>query len=324
MRILVPANSSASRSLLFSVLCLIVVVVAAAPGQTRQQVVDKSAQPANPPVAGTLSSDVSKYVGAETCKTCHEEIYNDWEKTPHWKTTLNKEGGPSKHGCEGCHGPGADHVAGGGDKTKIFVFEGQSRQETSARCLSCHGESHQQSHFRESAHASSDVGCLDCHSPHHAKAKQYLLVQNQPQLCYGCHTSAKADFAKPYHHRVNEGLVQCNDCHNPHGTATVRQLRTLPSGDAVCYKCHVDKQGPFVYEHVPVKTEGCTSCHTPHGSTNPRLLKVSLVNMLCLQCHTFPTVSPIGPVHNQSAKYQACTMCHAQIHGSNFSSVFFK
>ncbi len=261
---------------------------------TAQQ--DKPAQS----LAATAPSETSKYVGAETCKTCHDEIYNSWEKTPHWKTTLNKEGGPSKQGCEGCHGPGADHVAGGGDKTKIFVFKEQS------------------------AHASGDVGCLDCHSPHHAQEKQHLLVQNQPQLCYGCHTAAKADFTKPYHHRVNQGLVQCNDCHNPHGTATVRQARTLPSGDAVCYKCHVDKQGPFVYEHVPVKTEGCSGCHTPHGSTNPRLLKVSLVNMLCLQCHTFPTQGPIGPAHNQSAKYQACTMCHNQIHGSNFSAVFFK
>ena len=313
-------NSWASRVLLLAALFL--VAVASALGQASPQAADKSVQSSR--TAAAPSADASKYVGAETCKTCHEEIYNAWEKTPHWKTTLNKEGGPSKQGCEGCHGPGADHVAGGGDKTKIFVFEEQSRQETSARCLSCHGESHQQSHFAESAHASSDVGCLDCHSPHHAKEKQHLLVQSQPQLCYGCHTSAKADFAKPYHHRVNEGLVQCNDCHNPHGTATVRQARTLPSGDAVCYKCHVDKQGPFVYEHVPVKTEGCSSCHTPHGSTNPRLLKVSLVNMLCLQCHTFPTQGPAGPAHNQSAKYQACTMCHNQIHGSNFSDVFFK
>jgi DmsE family decaheme c-type cytochrome len=172
------------------------------------------------------------------------------------------------------------------------------------------------------------VGCLDCHSPHHAKEKKFLLVQEQPQLCYGCHISAKADFAKPYHHRVNEGLMQCVDCHNPHGTAAVRQLRSLPSGDAICYKCHVDKQGPFVYEHVPVKTEGCTSCHSPHGSTNPKLLNVMPVNMLCLQCHTFSTTltagGPVGPAHNQSAKYQACTMCHTQIHGSNFSDVFFK
>ena len=204
--------------------------------------------------------------------------------------------------------PGADHVAGGGDKTKIYVFEDHSREQTSARCLTCHGEGHEQSHFAESAHSSSDVGCLDCHSPHHAKEKQRLLVQSQPQLCYGCHTSAKADFAKPFHHRVNEGLVQCIDCHNPHGTATVRQVRALPSGDAICYKCHVDKQGPFVYEHVPVKTEGCTACHTPHGSTNPRLLKVSLVNMLCLQCHTFPTVSPAGPhtINRRSIRPAPC------------------
>ncbi len=326
-----PANSKTRRFLPFSVLFLFL-LVAFASGQARQQVAGTRGPSADTqsatPAAGMTSSDASKYVGAETCKTCHEEVYNAWEKTPHWKTTLDKEGGPSHQGCEGCHGPGAEHVAGGGDVSKIYTFKDASRQESSARCLSCHGESHAQSHFSESAHASSDVGCLDCHSPHHAKEAQHLLVQSQPQLCYGCHTSAKADFAKPYHHRVNEGLVQCNDCHNPHGTATIRQARTLPSGDFICYKCHVDKQGPFTYEHVPVKTEGCISCHTPHGSTNPRLLRVSLVNMLCLQCHTFSTTltagGPIGPAHNQSAKYQACTMCHTQIHGSNFSDVFFK
>ena len=313
-----------ARGVLLFAILFVLLVEACVRGQAQQPVAEKSAQsPTNTALPNPVPAD-SKYVGADTCKTCHEDIYNNWAKTPHWKTTLDTKGGPSKQGCEGCHGPGAEHVAGGGDKTKIFVFAGKSRQETSARCLTCHGEAHQQSHFAESAHASSDVGCLDCHSPHHAKEPEHLLVQNQPQLCYGCHVSAKADFAKPYHHRVNEGLVQCSDCHNPHGTATVRQLRTLASGDAVCYKCHVDKRGPFVYEHVPVKTEGCTSCHTPHGSTNPRLLKLSVVNILCLQCHTFPTQGPAGPAHNQSAKYQACTMCHVAIHGSNFSNVFFK
>src|ERR1700723_2648532 len=98
----------------------------------------KSVQSSNAPAAGAPSPETSKYVGAETCKTCHEEIYNSWEKTPHWKTTLDTKGGPSHQGCEGCHGPGADHVAGGGDKTKIFVFEGKSRQEAGARGLTCH------------------------------------------------------------------------------------------------------------------------------------------------------------------------------------------
>lgn len=272
-------------------------------------------------------ANASQYAGSDTCKGCHEDQFKNIDLTRHHQINALKTaavGGQPDRVCEACHGPGRAHVDGGGDKTKIFRFAGAKREETSARCLTCHGEGRGQTHFAESAHASSDVGCLDCHSPHHAQEKDHLLAQKQPQLCYGCHTAAKADFAKPYHHRVNEGLVRCNDCHNPHGTATVRQVQTLASGDAVCYKCHVDKQGPFVYEHVPVKAEGCSSCHSPHGSTNPRLLKVSLVNMLCLQCHTFPMSGPIGPVHNQSAKYQACTMCHSQIHGSNFSFVFFK
>src|ERR1700728_5258146 len=133
-----PANSSAPRVFLFFVLSLF--AVASSRGQAGQQVADKSPQSAKTPAASVHGSEVGKYVGADTCKSCHGEIYNAWAKTPHWVTTLNKEGGPSKQGCEGCHGPGADHVAGGGDKTKIFVFEGKSRQETSARCLSCHGE----------------------------------------------------------------------------------------------------------------------------------------------------------------------------------------
>jgi DmsE family decaheme c-type cytochrome len=260
------------------------------------------------------------YVGVDVCKTCHEDLYQkNFEKTPHFKTTL-KDG----HGCESCHGPGSAHVEGGGDVSKIISFKDMSRQESSSRCLTCHGESHEQRHFSASSHASSDVGCLDCHSPHHATEPQHLLAKKAPDLCYGCHVSAKADFARPYHHRVNEGLVRCSDCHNVHGTTTIRQVRTLPSGDAVCFKCHADKQGPFVYEHVPVKTEGCSSCHTPHGSTNPRLLRVNTINLLCLQCHTFPVQGPQGPAHNQATKYQACTMCHMAIHGSNASSVFFK
>src|SRR5450755_626568 len=75
--------------------------------QTKVTSADKSASIAQeknvPAKPGTNASD---YVGAEVCKTCHEDIYNNWEKTPHWKTTLDTKGGPSRQGCEGCHGPG--------------------------------------------------------------------------------------------------------------------------------------------------------------------------------------------------------------------------
>jgi DmsE family decaheme c-type cytochrome len=278
------------------------------------------ASDANKTSAGAPPAVGVEYAGSDACKACHEELYTkSFETTPHFKTTL--KGG---HGCESCHGPGAEHVAAGGDVNKIVRFANLSRQQSSARCLSCHGENSEQAHFSRSAHASNGVGCLDCHSPHHAQEAQRLLTKAQPELCYGCHTAAKADFAKPYHHRVNQGLVECADCHNLHGTSELRSVRTVASRDAICAKCHTDKQGPFMFEHLPVKTEGCTSCHTAHGGTNPRLLRVSQTSLLCLQCHTFPTQGPIGPAHNLSQKYQACTMCHAAIHGSNSSNFLFR
>ncbi len=93
------ANSRASRVLPLPVLFLLVASVTLASGQASQQGAGGGSQSANA-VASAPSPDASKYVGAETCKTCHEEIYNAWEKTPHWKTTLNKE--PAQQGCEGC------------------------------------------------------------------------------------------------------------------------------------------------------------------------------------------------------------------------------
>jgi DmsE family decaheme c-type cytochrome len=125
---------------------------------------------------------------------------------------------------------------------------------------------------------------------------------------------------------VNEGLVKCTDCHNQHGGFLSRQVRATSGQDALCFKCHAEKAGPFVFEHQPVKVEGCMACHSPHGSSNPRLLKRSQVNLLCLECHTLSGggLAPAGPNHDQSQKYQACTLCHVAVHGSNTSAVFFK
>ncbi|NDQ58376.1 MAG: DmsE family decaheme c-type cytochrome [Acidipila sp.] len=254
-------------------------------------------------------------------------MYKNWEKTPHWKTTYSTDAGPEKQGCEACHGPGQAHVEGGGDKTKIFRFNDASAAKISERCLTCHTYGEEHSNFARSAHLLNGVSCIDCHSPHHAKESQHLMKAAQPQLCYGCHLETKQQFSRPFHHRVNEGLVKCSDCHNPHGGFLARQLRATAAQDMLCFKCHQEKAGPFVYEHPAVKVEGCVSCHTPHGSSNARLLKRSQVNLLCLECHSFTVDQPI-PVtpsfHNQAQKYQACTLCHTQIHGSNFDQFFFK
>ena len=269
----------------------------------------------------------AQYLGSETCKSCHEDIYNGWEKTPHWKTTLDTKGGPSHQGCEGCHGPGSAHVEGGGDVTKIFSFKDASTKEITDRCLTCHAGGSEHMNALNSEHTKNDVSCISCHSPHHAETRQYLLAKAQPELCYDCHLQQEPQFEMPFHHRVNEGLVQCSDCHNVHGSELSKQVRLASTQDAVCYKCHSDKQGPFVYEHAPVKVSGCVSCHNVHGGPNPHMLKVSNVNLLCLQCHTTSSFSsaPGAPsFHNQASFFQSCVLCHVAVHGSNFSPVLFK
>src|SRR5579864_9816165 len=109
----------------------------------------QSSLAAEPDKNATGQSPTAKYVGADVCKTCHEEIYKkSFEATPHFKTTL--EGG---HGCESCHGPGSEHVEGGGDVNKIIRFSTLSKQEVNKHCLSCHGDNPKQRHFSSSVHA---------------------------------------------------------------------------------------------------------------------------------------------------------------------------
>jgi hypothetical protein len=125
-------------------------------------------------------TDPPLYVGTETCKTCHEDIFKNFETMPHFVTILENKRGPEWQGCEACHGPGKEHVEGGGDKSKIFTFKGVSAEAASERCPDYHTYGEEDSNFARSAHLQNNVGCIDCHSPHHAKENQFLMKEKQP------------------------------------------------------------------------------------------------------------------------------------------------
>ena len=136
------------------------------------------------------STDPSQYVGADTCKTCHEDVAKGYDKGPHWKTTLAKHQGPQWQGCEACHGPGKEH-AESADPSKIIRFPSLSAEDASKRCLSCHELGQEHANFLRSAHVKNNVGCNDCHSIHTPKVQAKLLRMSQPQLCYSCHLVVK-------------------------------------------------------------------------------------------------------------------------------------
>lgn len=285
--------------------------------------------------AGTLglaqqeSHQSGGYVGSETCQICHEDIYNQYATTAHFVTESWSTREPADRGCEACHGPGQEHVDEGGDPEKIFNFKTQPPKAVNARCLRCHERQEERYNFRQGEHGLNRVACIDCHDPHPAKPKEFLVAKEVPALCYQCHGEVRQQFKRPFHHRVPEKGMSCTTCHNQHGGFNLRQMRATSGGtDLICLKCHTEKQGPFVFEHAPVRLEGCTICHVPHGSNNPRLLKRSLVRQLCLECHA-NTPGIFGPeppaFHNlRNPRFQNCTVCHVKIHGSNASPFFFK
>jgi len=281
------------------------------------------------PAQSAVSAHPPGYAGAEACETCHQDVVDKFSSNPHTKMAFMH--GDNGVTCENCHGPGQAHIDAGGDATKIFQFTKASPRVIDQKCLTCHAGAHP--NFEHSAHGEAAVGCLGCHSIHKSKSEDYLLKISQPQLCYSCHTDIKAAFAQPFHHKVDEGLMKCTDCHDPHGTfqGTLQHPATMlhsgPGGTAVCVKCHTEAAGPFVYPHPVIPTEGCTGCHYPHGSPNPRLLTRNNINSMCLQCHTASmnfTAPGVPSFHNQANQYQACTVCHSQIHGSNSDPFFFK
>jgi predicted CXXCH cytochrome family protein len=289
------------------------------------------------------------YVGSDACNDCHEDQFKAFSHTSHAQLSNISSWKGKVTGCEACHGPGKAHIEEG-DPAKIISFKNKSSKAISETCLSCHAGKEEHNNFRRGEHWRNDIGCTDCHSPHlvatnknapgsnvfvtAANAEKpgfstlHMLKVGEPQLCMSCHSEVKPQFNAPFHHKVLEGAMKCSDCHNPHGGFELKQTRLATGADAACIKCHADKQGPFTYEHAPLKTEGCSACHTPHGSSNPRLLRFSAVAQLCLTCHSVDhgvgAIEPQGPQHNLNAQYANCTACHVKIHGSRSSPVFFR
>ena len=72
-----------------------------------------------------VTAPAGDYVGNETCGMCHPDILESWAETAHAKAE-------DAIGCESCHGPGSEHVDGGGDASAI------TKAVDEPTCTACH------------------------------------------------------------------------------------------------------------------------------------------------------------------------------------------
>ena len=131
------------------------------------------------------NANSSGYVGSSTCEECHRQGYRRFSSTKMAKVFFDAPRNELEtKGCEGCHGPGAEHVEKArehdraralgvkydGPASGEFIFKfgkesPRSTREQTARCLQCH-EKGQRMFWRGSPHESRGIGCVTCHQVH--------------------------------------------------------------------------------------------------------------------------------------------------------------
>ncbi len=268
------------------------------------------------------------------CTRCHDET-DVWPVLSIYKTAHGVKADSRTPTCQECHGKSESHLKGDPNQKGrakpdvIFGSKGKAYQPSDAQtqnetCLTCH-QGGVRMLWAGSTHQTRDVACTSCHEIHtqHDKVRD---KQTQPEACFTCHKEQRAQINRPSHHPIPEGKMACSDCHNPHGSAGPK-LMAKDSVNATCYTCHMEKRGPFLWEHMPV-TDDCTNCHNPHGSTVDRLLKVRMP-FLCQECHeptshrgNVPGLVNATPYDNNPqsrgiTQGRACLNCHLNIHGGS-------
>lgn len=277
-------------------------------------------------IVGRLDAE---YVGTDNCVAkCHkhDKITDFFRHSVHGEQIKPETGLPLVN-CESCHGPGSLAIAkieetkrtlgDAGDKcdtSTLLDYRQLPPQAQSLICLKCHSAASTPtlSQWHTSVHALNDLSCFSCHTLHEGP-QQKVSHEKMAEVCYGCHPDVKAQFSLFAHHPVREKKMNCFDCHDPHGSSQPNMLKGVSPRD-MCTRCHMEKNGPFAYEHGDV-TENCSNCHSPHGSVNRKLLTAAMP-FLCIQCHSPGHRSILAP-GTKSLFANRCTDCHSTIHGSD-------
>jgi DmsE family decaheme c-type cytochrome len=289
--------------------------------QLAQAAAPKTPKGAQAKVTKEAPSGEAMIVGSKVCLGCHANQAAAFGETLMGRIAKKS---PGKFECENCHGPGSLHVKAGGGRGVggmiSFRPDDTSRtaEENNAICLGCHQKG-DRTYWDGSTHETRGLQCSNCHTVmRNVSLKRNVKTAWEPETCFQCHKDRRAQLYRSSHMPMREGKMVCSDCHNPHGSFTEALLRENSVNDN-CYKCHAEKRGPFLHEHLPVR-ENCTNCHMPHGSVNQKLLKTSIPR-LCSGCHTFDHGPGIanGPGAIQNFA-RGCLNCHTEIHGTNSPS----
>ncbi len=210
--------------------------------------------------SGTKQEDeeppLEEHYTTEECQECHLDVTNHWEPSAHanaysdpvfqerWiglgepgecltchTTNYSPASGEFESGgisCQACHGDVAkDHPP----STVPILADTEY-------CGTCHTTTLSEWHL--TGHASSEIGCTDCHDPH----SQNALFEVADDMCLNCHEDEMGDYLEGVHIQSDIG---CVDCHalvippeEPPDDGIVPTGHSFSITPATCVACHTD------------------------------------------------------------------------------------
>ena len=264
---------------------------------------------------------VAEYVGSETCKTCHEDIYNEFMLSGHaWKLNPVVNGQPPDYPFtevpeppEGYTWDDIAYVIGGYNWKARFIGK-------DGYIITGDEDSATQYNFPNPI-TGSEGGWV----PYHAG-------EQKPYNCGPCHTTG---YNPEGHQDGMEGIVgtwaepgiRCERCHGP-GSLHVENpynVQMKVDRDAeLCGECHhrgspeaVDASGGFIKHHEQYEelyqakhiVLDCVDCHDPHvGVVQLRQAGVQTTRTRCENCHFEEAKYQNSEVHQ--AVGVECIDCH--------------
>jgi predicted CXXCH cytochrome family protein len=233
-----------------------------------------------------------------TCDGCHSVGYDVRTKqVAEWNV-----------GCEGCHGPGSEHVM---RATRGNIINPARLDDVAATdtCLRCHSQGRPTANPIEGRYYDWPVGYqVGLHLRDFWTLEEHTLgTTTFTHFADGTGHKNRMqgnDFAQSLMYRRG---VTCATCHDVHGTANYAQLRK--PANQICLDCHAPQSpnGPRAatleaHTHHKAGSAGsdCVACHMPKIQTEIADVKVS--------AHTFRFISPA-----MTDRYQIpnpCTTCH--------------
>jgi len=204
-------------------------------------------------------------------------------------------------GCEACHGPGADHVASTGNRTKIVNPARLDFQEQVEVCAQCHSRGND-----PSGDYPYPVGY---HPGGPAKLNETFILSTNPDDFWPDGTVKRHHMQfQDWQQGAHKDSVSCIFCHTSHSPGETDHQTRMVDNDR-CLVCHQNQVD--LAEHIPfmasaVERVNCTDCHMPQISK-------FVASDFQILSHTFRPPNPSLSIAygGQEQMPNACNICHA-------------